>query len=123
MDDSDIDKPLSEDTLSDPHSPEVQLILNLYSMEPPFYADVNNASRSLDKSKLQTLGPFAMAIFKILLCGFFSDKKREDALERGIQFSKSHELGSMCRSFLLFRGALMNKEWITGWREEIGKSS
>jgi len=27
----------------------------------------------------------------------------------------------MSRSFLLFRGALMKKEWITGWREEIGK--
>jgi len=28
----------------------------------------------------------------------------------------------MCRSFLLFRGALMNKDWIVGWREEVGKS-
>jgi len=26
----------------------------------------------------------------------------------------------MCRSFLLFRGALMNKEWIEDWREEVG---
>ena len=32
----------------------------------------------------------------------------------------TEELGIMCRSFLLFRGALMNKEWIEDWRQVIG---
>ena len=31
------------------------------------------------------------------------------------------ELGYMCRSFLLFRGALLNKDWINDWKNEIGK--
>jgi len=81
MNDSDIDKPMTDKIFSNPYSPEVLLILNLYSMEPPFYADVNNASRELDKSKLKTLGPFAMAICKVLANGVNSDKKREDAIE------------------------------------------
>jgi len=59
----------------------VQLILTLYSMEPPFYSDLNNASRNLDPAKLKTLGPFAMAIFEVLFRGSLSDKKRDDALE------------------------------------------
>lgn len=64
-----------------PYSPEVQLILNLYSMEPPIYSDVNKASRKLDMSKLRTLGPFAKAIFRVLYCGNETDEKRDDAIE------------------------------------------
>jgi len=61
--DTDINKPMTAKEISNPYSPEVLLILNIYSMEPPFYADVNNASRDLDPQKLKTLGPFAMAIY------------------------------------------------------------
>ena len=50
-------------------------------MEPPFYADLNNACRSLDQDKLNTLGPFARAIYRVLFLGDISDKKREDALK------------------------------------------
>ena len=52
-------------------------------MEPPFYADVNNASRTMDITKLKTLGPFAQAIFRMLIYGDDSDKKRDDVLEVG----------------------------------------
>jgi len=83
MGDEDIDEPLSEDIYEDPNSPQVQLILTMYSMEPPFYADLNNACRTLDPAKLKTLGPFAKAIFEVLLFGNESDVKREDALEQG----------------------------------------
>ena len=86
-----------------------ELILMLYSMEPPFYADLNKACRDLDHQKLKTLGPFAKAIFGVLLYGGCSDRDRVDAIERGVQFSDTDPLGSMCRSFLLFRGALMEK--------------
>ena len=86
MDDADIHKPMTIETIKDPYSPEVLLIANLYSMEPPFYADVNNASRTMDITKLKTLGPFAMAIFKMLAYGDDSDKKREDVLEVGFHF-------------------------------------
>ena len=89
-------------------------------MEPPFYADVNNASRTMDITKLKTLGPFAQAIFRMLIYGDDSDKKRDDVLEVGWNFKDTDPLGSMCRSFLLFRGALMQKEWINPWRKEVG---
>lgn len=85
-------------------------------MEPPFYADLNNACRDMDQTKLKTLGPFAAAISGVLGVGYESDRKRDDGIERGMTFSKTDPLGEMCRSFLLFRGALMNKEWIEDWR-------
>jgi len=66
MDDIDIHKSMTHATFLNPYSPEVLLIANLYSMEPPFYADVNNASRTMDITKLKTLGPFARAIFVML---------------------------------------------------------
>ncbi len=66
MDDADIHKPMTKATFCDPYSPEVLLIANMYSMEPPFYADVNNASRTMEITKLKTLGPFARAIFVML---------------------------------------------------------
>ena len=121
MPDSDITKPMTMEVFMNPYSPEVLLILNLYSMEPPFYAALNKAMRDLDMDKLKTLGPFAKAIYRVLLAGHSSDKGRDDALERGEDFHKTHQLGSFCRSFLLFRGALMNNEWINGWREAVGK--
>jgi len=66
MPDSDITKPMTREVFENPYSPEVLLILNLYSMEPPFYAALNKAMRDLDMDKLKTLGPFAMAIYWVL---------------------------------------------------------
>jgi len=130
MSDTDLVKPMDRDVYSDPFSPEVQLILNLYSMEPPVHADLNNASRDLDLSKLVTLGPFAKAISGVLVNGNISDREREDTVGRGDQFHnpkpwdgsepKIHrELGYMCKSFLLFRGALMKDRCVTDWRRKI----
>jgi len=50
-------------------------------MEPPFYADLNNACRTLDPTKLKTLGPFAKAIFQVLIKGDLSDMNRDDGIE------------------------------------------
>ena len=83
MGDYDIDLPITWDIYKDPNHPVTKLILILYSMEPPFYADLNNACRSLDKAKLKTLGPFAKAIFGVLNFGVYSDEKRVDAIEQG----------------------------------------
>jgi len=67
MGDDDINKPMNaEEHYMNPDSPQLQLILTLYSMEPPFYSELNNACRTLDTSKLKTLGPFARAIFAVL---------------------------------------------------------
>lgn len=48
LSDQDLNKPLTDKIYGDPNSPEVQLILYMYSMEPPFYAAVNSASESMD---------------------------------------------------------------------------
>jgi len=72
--DEDVDKPLTREIYENPNSPQVKLILRLYSMEPPFYSELNNASRDLDVTKLKTLGPFAAAIFGVLCYGDDSDK-------------------------------------------------
>jgi len=34
------DEPMTIETLRDPYSPEVCLLLYMYSMEPPFYSDL-----------------------------------------------------------------------------------
>lgn len=38
---------------------------------------------TLDQSKLKTLGPYAKALYKVLSIGNRSDRKRDDAIERG----------------------------------------
>ena len=83
MGDYDINHPITMDIYKDPYHPVTELILILYSMEPPFYADLNKACRDLDHQKLKTLGPFAKAIFGVLKCGSISDENRVDAIERG----------------------------------------
>jgi len=90
-------------------------------MEPPFYYDLNTACMTMDQSKLSTLGPFAMAIFNVFKNCKTLDEKRDDSLEKGEHFEYEvdlidDDLGLMRRSFLLFRGALMNTEWINDWK-------
>jgi len=50
-------------------------------MEPCFYADVMHAAMKMDQAKLKTLGPFARAIYGVLVCGLHSEKKRNNAIE------------------------------------------
>ena len=47
---------------SDPESPITKLILYLYSMETFLYGEINRASRSKDKSKISTLGPYSFIL-------------------------------------------------------------
>jgi len=67
MADTDINKPMTDEIYKDPSNPQTKLILILYSMEPPFYEDLNKACRFLDPTKLYTLGPFANAMYKVLM--------------------------------------------------------
>jgi len=43
----DDEKPLSTDILSNPNSAEVEMLLYLYTMEPPFYAELQKQSKLL----------------------------------------------------------------------------
>lgn len=45
-------KDLSDDALRDPNSPEVCIILYLYTIEPSFYYDIKKAIKSNDKNKI-----------------------------------------------------------------------
>ncbi len=80
MGDYDINLPITLEIYKDPNHPVTKLILILYSMEPPFYGDYNKACTSLDHKHLKTLGPFAMALYKVLYWGCGSGEKRDDAL-------------------------------------------
>ena len=56
-------------------------MLYMYSLEPPIYYFLNKASRNMDRSKLDTLGPYASVLAAILACE--SDDKRDDAMKKG----------------------------------------
>ena len=60
---------MTEDTFLNPESEEVKVLLYLYTMEPPFYAELNGASRTLNKEYLKTLGPYARAMYLVLTNG------------------------------------------------------
>ena len=49
-------------------------------MEPPLYGQLSKASRDMDLSKLDNLGPFARALLEVLGGGNNIDKKRDDSL-------------------------------------------
>jgi len=89
MPDSDTDKPMTVDVYSNRKSPEMILIGSLYSVQQPFYNELRKSCKTLDLSQLEILGPFARAVWGML---------------------SNEGLGFMYRSFLLFKGALMNFE-------------
>lgn len=79
-----------------------------------------------------------MAMFWVLLQSHESEKKRKDMVEQSDQcfnYDSDEEeiikkplyqdgdekLGYMCRCFILFRGALMNKDWIKTWKNSMYK--
>ena len=55
----------SDNGLCNPDSSAVCLLLWLYSIEPPFYAAINEAGRIMDTEFISMLGPFAKAIYII----------------------------------------------------------
>ena len=86
-------------------------------MEPPFYADLNKAIINMDESKINTLGPFAKALFWIVFRSWESEKVRDDAIRYGLNngFGGENPLGFFSECFLLFKGAVMKKEWLYDW--------
>ena len=81
IDFEDVERPLTKEDFNDPNGKVVSFIMYLHSLEPPFYADLNMACRTLDRSKLKQLGPFARCIYQILVMRVESNKP--DSLERG----------------------------------------
>jgi hypothetical protein len=52
--------------LSDPDNIDVKTILFIYSMESFLYTRINKASRDYDASSIKNLGPFAVALTRII---------------------------------------------------------
>ena len=55
-----------KDTLQDPEFPLVGLILWMFSSDTFIAFEMAKATRDRDASKISTLGPFAMALFRII---------------------------------------------------------
>ena len=53
--------------LWNPNGKGTILILQIYSMEPPYYAALNEACRRMDTAALDLFGPFAAAIAMVTL--------------------------------------------------------
>ena len=123
----DVDRPFTDSThdpiygLWNPISRATCIVLLLYSMEPPIYFYLNEACRNKDQTKLQILGPFALALYIVLLRAEFN---RKDKVERGDNvhgYGKVHELGCFARDFLVFRGGALAAKSIHKYITQIGK--
>jgi len=92
-------------------------------MEPPLYGQLSKASREMDMSKIDTLGPFARALLEVLGGGNNVDKKREDALKRGKENGSKGPLGHFSQSFVVFRGVKMvDDELFDYYKNKLGRS-
>lgn len=67
--------------LWDAQNINTQLILWLYSIEPPIAVDLNESCRQMKKENLITLGPFACALNCIL---YGAESNRNDFLQAGV---------------------------------------
>lgn len=100
---------------TDPESKTVRLILWLFTIEPSFYADLNDACINEDEEMLELLGPFARAIHLILK---YVELNRENKIPFGMEFDLSGDpLGAFSQCFLLFRGTSMRREHVSTWQD------
>jgi len=105
--------------LYNPEGPALMLMLWLYSIEPPFYSDLNKAMRYLDQKQLKHLGPWAKALHIITV---EAEKNRKDSYTAGEDITRvkpDHPIGNQCCMFLLFKGIPMKDDWIKEWQEAI----
>lgn len=86
------------------------MILWLYSIEPPFYAALNDASREMDEEYVLMLGPFCRALHIVLSS---AEAARDDKMLNGTtiikEFNGKHPLGVFAGSFLLFKCVKMSQ--------------
>ena len=76
--DLDKDQPLTTEILEDPAHPVTLLMLTIYSLETFVYKSLNWASRLGDLNKVESLGPYAQVMDKIVE---FAIKGRRDELD------------------------------------------
>jgi len=116
------DKQEPADQYTNPDSIAVRLILWLFTIEPSFYTELNEACHQMDLKKLEELGPFARAVHLVLN---YAGKNRLNKVPCGIddEYGEFDPHGSFSRSFLLFRGCSLKKEWVNEWRDQVSRES
>ena len=106
---------------ADPENFYVKTILWLYTIEPPIYADLNRACRERDESKIDSLGPFARALYFILNS---AEMRRPDQMNPGVDLHTANQPdphGPHVCSFMVYRGVLMDPEWLRPYLDFVGK--
>ena len=102
----DREAPLTYDILGNPSHPVTTLLLRLYSFECFLYGSLNKALRFGDTSKVQSLGPYAHAMDKIVEG---AGRRRENI--------KKEDLSGID----LYRGCCMTEAQIQKYRDAIPK--
>ena len=93
------------------------MIAYVWSMElgkPPVYQTATQAQRNNDPNFYQTLGPFAVALNVILK---ESEKSRLDKIKPLKEIPNYQNLNYFAQSFLAFRGAPLERDWILPFEE------
>ena len=83
---------------SDPEHPHVKAILIIYSFECFLFKKLNKSSRDKDSSVIKTLGPYAVAISRVI------EKVQQKRLDKIIG------------SFICFRGITLPPSLIENWK-------
>ena len=109
----------SEMNLYNPYSKVSCLLLYLYTLElsqPPLYAVLNKARRTMDTQHLMTLGPFSYGLFSVLQRAE-ENRNRVERIKPGIEY-KEDVLDNYAGLFMLFKGAKMKPAWIEEYRRQ-----
>ena len=59
--------PLTDEILHDPLHPVVLVLINIYTHEGFVYRILNEASRVGDETKINSMGPYALALSEIIM--------------------------------------------------------
>ena len=108
--------------LNDPNSKIVQGVMKIYSMEPPFYGELNRICRKDDsqitEEDMEFFGPYAAA----LCAAINSEQWRQDKIVPGVKFfdmpnkkGLDEKLTFFNRSFFLFRGVNFTPDDLKQW--------
>lgn len=118
---ADVDFALTSKLLGNPESNQVMILHFFLSMDPPFYAHLNKAVRSMDQAMLPKLGPFARALSIFMYHSDESNKNRQIKLMKGLDEGFEGPLGHFNKSFLLFKGSLLKNTCIETLTGKIGQ--
>ena len=115
--------PVRKKDLSDPNSKETQFILWLYSTFPSLNADLEKASKLIDKTAIENLGPMAFALNSIVKLTELNKGKDETTLGKELHNPKGgkfHDLGYWSCADMVFKGTRMKTAQISEWSKLVG---